>query len=143
MTRSFPTRRSSDLLEHDGRICGVETDKLLPALRHERRPVERTLSDKIGLRLADSPAKPDVIGSDRAVGFLSDDDIALLGAQYVHRFGAIGRETERLTTGPDRFPHLSRLARGEVDLEAEFAGAADPHQQIESASCRERVCKYV
>src|SRR3546814_8742187 len=51
MTQRGPACGHRDLcalLEHDGWICGVETDKLLPALRHARRPVEPTLSDKIG-----------------------------------------------------------------------------------------------
>ena len=46
--------------------------------------------------LADRPAEADIVRGRRAVGFLTDDDVALLGAQHVHRLGAVGRDAERL-----------------------------------------------
>ena len=50
---------------------------------------QRALADEVRLVLADRPAQARIIGRDRAVGILADDDVALLGAQHVHGFGAV------------------------------------------------------
>ena len=54
------------------------------------------LPTKSGFDLADRPAEPDVVRRHGAIGFLADDDVALLGAQHVHRLGAVGRDVEYL-----------------------------------------------
>ena len=58
--------------------------------------MQRALSHEVVLGLADRPTEPDVIRRNRAVGFLADDDVALLGAQHVHGFGAVRGDVVRL-----------------------------------------------
>ena len=76
--------------EHDRRVVGEQADELLAALRHHVGAGERALADEVGLGLADRPGEAGVVRRQRAVGVLADDDVALLGAQDVHRLGAVG-----------------------------------------------------
>ena len=57
------------------------------------RAGERALADEVGLGLADRPGEAGVVRGQRAVGVLADDDVALLGAQHVHRLGAVGADS--------------------------------------------------
>ena len=83
------------------------------------------LADEVGLRLGDDPAQAEIVGRHRAVGLLADDDVALLGAQHVHRLGAVGRDAVRLRRPPQRLPHRAAVVGRHVDLVAELAGEAD------------------
>jgi hypothetical protein len=53
------------------------------------------------LFLGDDPVHAEIDGRDRAVGVLADDDEAHLGAQHVHRLGAVRRNAELLAGGHD------------------------------------------
>ena len=67
---------------------------------------------------------PEVLRRHRAVGLLADDQVALLGAQHVHRLGAVRRHAERLAGGHSA-SHSSRpWQAGDVDLERQLAGEA-------------------
>ncbi len=90
-------------------------------LAHERAPAEEVL-----LVLGDDPVHAEVDRRDRAVGVLADDDVALLGAQHVHRLGAVRRDAEALADIHQRFPNVPCLV-AHVDLVRELAGEADPH----------------
>ena len=112
-------------------VCGSAvsspTSCLRSALEHVR-PGERALADEIGLGLADRPGEADIVRRHRAVGLLADDDVALLGAQHVHRLGAVGRDAVCLAGLVERLPDGAAVARRHVDLEAELAGEADAEQ---------------
>jgi sarcosine oxidase subunit alpha len=62
-----------------------------------------------------------VIHRHRAVRILADDDVALFGAQHVHRLGAVGAGAILLPFRPQRLPDGFAIVRRHVDLEAPFA----------------------
>ena len=86
------------------------------------------LPTKSGLALPTCPAEAEIVRRHRAVGLLADDDVALLGAQHMHRLGAVGRDAERLARGIDRLPDRAAVIGRHVDLEAELAGEADAEE---------------
>ena len=115
-------------LQHDLRVVGQEADELLAALRDHVGAGERALADEVGLGLADRPGEAGVVGGQRAVGVLADDDVALLGAHHVHRLGAVGHDVVLLAGLPQLLPEGEAVAGGDVDLEAELAGEGDPEE---------------
>src|SRR3989442_246844 len=78
------------------------------------------------LFLRDDPAHPQVLRRDGAVGLLAADDVALLGAEHMHGFGAIGRDSERLAGGHHGFPKSQAVPAGCPELVGELAGESDP-----------------
>lgn len=66
--------------QHHLGIVREETDELLASLRHEIGARERAFAHEVRLGLADGPVEAGVLGGDRAVGILSDDNVTLLGA---------------------------------------------------------------
>src|SRR6266705_5108753 len=79
-----------------------------------------------GLLLRDDPAHSEILRRDRSVGLLSADDVALLGAQHVHRFGAIRRDSERLASRHHGFPQRKAIPAGCPELVGELAGERNP-----------------
>ena len=77
-------------LEHQLCVGGEEANQLPAIGCVERRSCQRAFADEVRLDLADGPTKADIVRSRGAVGFLADDDVAFLGSQNVHGFGAIG-----------------------------------------------------
>ena len=110
------------LFKHGLRVLGLQADQLLAALRHEIRTGEAANADEIGLLLADRPVQPGIVRRHGAVRVLADDDVALLGAQHVHRLGAVGAGAMLLALGPQRFPDGLAVIGQHVDLEAAVAG---------------------
>ena len=96
--------------------------------RREIRQRERALADEIGLRHRDHPAHAEIVGGDRAVRILPDDDEALLGAQRQQDVHAIGDGAALLSLRPYRLEHAERVVRGRVDLEAQFTREADARE---------------
>ena len=63
------------------------------------------------LALETTQLHPEVLRGDGAVGVLADDRVALLGAQHVHRLGAVRRDVELLAGGGDVFPDVPARTR--------------------------------
>src|SRR2546426_4310638 len=68
-------------------VNGKQANEILPIRPGRIAPPVRALSDE-GLLLRDDPAHPQVLRRDRPVRLLAADDVALLGAEHVHGFGA-------------------------------------------------------
>jgi hypothetical protein len=100
------------LLQHDLRILRLQADELLAARCHEVGPLEPANADEIGLLRTDRPVEAEIVRRHRAVGFLADDDEALLGAQHVHRLGAVGAGAVLRGFGPDRLPDGAARSAG-------------------------------
>ena len=66
--------------QHLCSINGEQADQLLAIRFHEIGPCEGTLADEIGFGFTNRPIEPKIIRRDGAVGFLADNDVALLGA---------------------------------------------------------------
>ena len=79
---------------------------------------ERALAEEVALRRRDDPVHAEILRRHGAVGVLADDRVALLGAQDVHRLGAVRRRL-------DRPPELEPAAAVHVHLERELAREAD------------------
>ena len=75
--------------------------ELLAILAQRVRPHERTLADEIALRRVHDPSHPEVVRRDRAVGLLSDDHVALLCPEDVHRLGPVRDGARRDHGVPD------------------------------------------
>ena len=99
------------LLQHDLRIDGSSPTSCLRSGFSMSGRVSERLPTKSGFALPIMPAKPEVVRRHRAVGLLADDDVALLGAQHMHRLGAVGRDAEALARGDDRLPDRRGRAR--------------------------------
>ncbi|OMP13232.1 hypothetical protein COLO4_02038, partial [Corchorus olitorius] len=74
---------------------------------------------------AHRPAHAQVLGRDRTIGVLPDDDEALLRPQHVHGLGAIGGEVEFLARRDHLLQHAHGVVGRYVDLVGEFAGEGD------------------
>ena len=122
------------LFEHDRRVVGEEPDQLLAVRRQHVGAGERALADEILLGLPDRPVEAEVGERHRAVGLLADDDEALLGPHHMHRLGAVGAAAVLLDLAPRRLPNGAAVMRGHVDLVAELAGEAHPHQPRRNAA---------
>ena len=65
------------------------------------------------LALETTHSIPSVLRGDRAVGVLPDDRVSLLGAQHVHRLGAVGGDAELGARRVDVLPDgRARTRRG-------------------------------
>src|SRR5882762_1061536 len=73
------------LFENRVRILGDQPDELLSAFLDEVWTLHAANADKIRLLLRHRPGKSGVVGRNRAIGILSDDDVSLLGTQDMHR----------------------------------------------------------
>ncbi len=114
-------------LRQDGlRIVGQQADEVLAIAARGVRARERAAAEEV-LALGDDPVHAEIDGRHRAVGVLPDDDESLLGAQHVHRLGAVGRDAVLRAGRHQRFPDVPRLVGADVDLVGELAGEADPH----------------
>ncbi len=83
------------------------------------------LTDEV-LGLGDDPFHPGILGGDGSVRVLAHDGVALLGAEHVHGFGAVGSDVEFSTGGCDRFPRVEPVPGRHVDLVGEFTGERNP-----------------
>ena len=99
-------------LQNHRRIDRQQPDQLLAIRPIKVRQRQRAPADEIAT--ADRPAEPNIIRGDGPIGLLTDDDEALLGAQHVHRIGAVWG----YITLPQRIPNPLRLGGRYVDLEA-------------------------
>src|SRR5690606_23341491 len=120
LVRIFDDLRA--LIQDQLGVLRLEADKLLASLGHEIRSLKSTNAHEVGLLLAYGPVQSDIIRRYRAVRILPDDDVALLRAQNVHRFRAIGASTMLLPFGPERLPNGLSIIGRDVDLEATLAG---------------------
>src|SRR4249919_3231373 len=99
---------------------------MLAVLAYRVAAHERALADEVTLARVHDPTHAEVLGCLGAVGLLPDDHVALLGAQHVHRLGAVWRDTERLARGHDRLPDVAGIPRRDVQLVGQLPSEADP-----------------
>ena len=132
--RARAFRHLRALFERDRRIVGQKPDQLLAIVRQHIGARERPLADEILLRLSDHPVEAEVGERHRAVGLLTDDDIALLGPHHMHRLGAVSAAAVLLHLAPRRLPDGAAEMRRHVDLVAELAGEAHPHESRRNAA---------
>ena len=110
---------------------GAQKSHQLPAVRAAHvRTRQRSLADEIGFAARDGPGQAEIVRRDGAIGFLAHDEKALFGAQNMHRFGAVAGRAGCA----QHVPRGTGEARGNVQLEAEFAGKADAEQAGRNAS---------
>src|ERR1700722_9425062 len=122
------------LPQRDRQMVRQKPDQLFATLHQHIGTRERSLADEILLRLSDRPIEAKVGERHRAVGLLTDDDIALLGPHHMHRLGAVSAASVLLHLAPRRLPDGATEVRGNVDLVAELAGEAHPHEQSRAAA---------
>src|SRR5208282_6824735 len=126
--RARALRHLCALLERDCRILRQETDELLAVFLEHIGAGKRAFSHEILLRLADRPVEAEIGERHRSVSLLADDGIALLGAHHMHRLRAVSAAALLLYLAPRRLPHGATKVRRNVDLVAELAGEAHPHE---------------
>src|SRR4029079_9628811 len=112
------------LLQDRYAIAREKSDELAPPGRGKIGFSQGALADKIALVLADGPGKARVVGCDRAVRVLPDNDVALFGAEHVHGLGAIGATPKRLHALWHLLPEGPAVIRRHIDFEAQLAGEA-------------------
>src|SRR2546427_6255971 len=74
---------------------GKQANEILPSRPGRIPPPRRALADE-GLLLRDDPAHPHVVRRDRHARLRAAEDVALLRAEHLHGFGAVGRDPKRL-----------------------------------------------
>ncbi len=119
--------------EEDGRVHGQQADEVLAVGADGVGAGVGALADEVGLLLRHRPAHAQVLRGDRAVGVLTDDRVALLGAQDVHGLGPVRGDAVRGTGLVQRLPQREGVPRRHVDLVGEFTGEADPaHARLDA-----------
>ena len=113
---------------------GQQADQLLAVGPCHVPTSQGPLADEIRLEFSHRPGEPRIVGRHGAVGVLADDDVALLGAQHVHRLGSILHHVVLLPGGVDRLPHGGAEVGRHIDLESEFAGEAHAKQHHGNAA---------
>ena len=79
----------ADNTREDGSaIFGQQAHQMFPIGPRRVDTRERSPAEKL-LVLGDDPVHSEIDRRDRAVGILADDDVAFLGAEHVHRLGAV------------------------------------------------------
>ena len=119
--------------QDQGGVLGLQADELFAAGARRIGAPERAPAQEVLLR-TDDPVHAEVGGGHRAVGFLADDDVALLGAQHVHGLGAERRDAVFLAGVHERRPQTEAVARRHVDLERQLAREADPEDARRDAA---------
>ena len=120
--------------KYERRLFGQEADELFAIRLLHRGAGEGALADEVRLALADGPSESEVIWCERAVGILSDDDEALLGAQDVHGLGAVRREAVIFAGSDDGIECRLPVGGGDIHLETEFAGEAHAKEHHRQAA---------
>ena len=106
-------------------IVGGQADQLLAVAAGGVAARQRATAEKV-LVAGDERAEPKIDRRHRAVGFLSDDDVALLGPHDMHRLGAVRGDAEGLADGDQPFPQFQPLIGRYIDLVTQLAREADP-----------------
>ena len=109
------------------RIFRLEADELAAIVARRIAAQERALADEIGLAHIDHPAGAKIGSGRRAVGLAADDEVTLLGAKHMDRFGAIGDDAVFLACRHAGLPQRLAPTCRHVDFETEIAGERDPH----------------
>src|SRR5690606_35281175 len=104
------------LLKHDVRILGSQPDQMAAARRSQIRPLQAAHADEIALVAADHPAEADIAGCYGSVRILANDEIALLGAQDMHRFGSVDTGAYPCGARLDLLPYGAAVICGHIDL---------------------------
>ena len=107
-----------------GGVVGEQADELLAVGANGIGAAEGALAEEV-LAAGEQAAEADVVGRDRTVGFLADDDEALFGAEDVHGLGAVGGDAEGAAGVEQGFPDVAGAVGGDVDFVGEFAAEAD------------------
>lgn len=72
------------------RVFGFQPDKLFAIIIGHGGAGQGPFANKIWLGFGNDPIHTQIMGRDRPIGFLPDNDKALFGTQNMHGFGAIG-----------------------------------------------------
>ena len=105
---------------HVAGIIGEQPDQLLAVAASGVAARQRPPSETI-LISRDECAEADIDRRHRAIRFLADDDVALLGAHDMHCLRAVGRDAERFADGNQPFPQFQSLISRHIDLVAQLA----------------------
>ena len=106
--------------------------------------LRRAAADEERLGLGDRPGHVGLPDAGEAVGVLADDDVAFFEAQHALGFDAEGADAFGPAGRHQRVPQGFALACRHVDLIAELADEADPHDARRDAGDRAlaaRPCK--
>src|SRR6266700_7433758 len=104
----------------------LEADQA-PLRRLAAQQLDRSFADEEWLLHRKRPAHAELVRRADRISILADDDVAFLQAQDARRFQAVGTQPERLARIHKGVPERLAIGLRGMELEAELAGVADPH----------------